>query len=601
MSADRDGGKPGATGPGVGRPPAETPARIQIRKDGSTPGESAVISAADTAMALARDVGTSQTGHAETEAGDVSSSKSGSARIRSSLDDPDVPQLESLVGSTLSGRYQITRKIGQGGMGAVFEATHTLIGKRVAVKVLLDKYARREAIVARLEQEARLASSIGHEHIIDINDFGTTEDGRTFVVMEFLEGESLAECLHREGKLPEQRILRIAYQIASALGAAHAKGIVHRDVKPENVFLLKRKDQDFVKVVDFGISKSLRASDARREEEQVRLTQTGMVLGTPLYMSPEQARGDENLDHRIDIYAVGVIMYELATGRVPFLGTNYLSVISQVLNDEPKSPRSIRPELSDEFEAIVMRALEKDKDSRYQSTEEMVGDLTALLDDPTHSTERARITGPRRKKLLAQRGSRTLLLFGGAAAIAVAAVVVVVMLMRGPDRAAGAAVQDARGAVAVTPDAAPVPDADPKAGTIEFTIVSDPKGAVVYEGSKLLGPTPHRYVAPLNDEKIDLVAHLDGYNDAEFSIRPKIDQRSAPDGVITVQLTKPRKGQGPINKIKKPGTGTDNGGGAGNGAGGSAPKTDLGHNPYKNGPAPKGSGSGSSSDHRDDK
>src|SRR5690348_17021826 len=165
MSADQDGGKPDATGPGVGRPPAETPARIQIRHEASTPGESAVISAADTAMALARDVGTSQTGVAATEAsggvsgsGGLSGTGSGSksGRVRSSFTDDDAAEMSDLIGTTLLGRYKVTRKIGQGGMGAVFEATHTLIGKTVAIKVLLDKYARREAIVARLEQEARL-------------------------------------------------------------------------------------------------------------------------------------------------------------------------------------------------------------------------------------------------------------------------------------------------------------------------------------------------------------------------------------------------------------------------------------------------------------
>ena len=152
---------------------------------------------------------------------------------------PQPPVVDALVGQTLVDRYRLTRKIGQGGMGAVYEATHTLIGKRVAVKVLLEKYAQREAIVARLKQEAQLASSIGNEHIIDITDFGTTEDGRTFVVMEFLEGESLAECLAREGALPEQRILRIARRRRRRSAAAHAKGIVHRDIKPENIFLLE--------------------------------------------------------------------------------------------------------------------------------------------------------------------------------------------------------------------------------------------------------------------------------------------------------------------------------------------------------------------------
>src|SRR5689334_9599613 len=172
-----------------------------------------------------------------------------------------------IVGATLSGRYLVTKKVGQGGMGAVYEATHTLIGKRVAVKVLLEKYAQREAIVARLKKEAQLASSIGNEHIIDITAIGNTEAAGPSVVMKFLEGESVAECLAREHQLPEQRILRIASQACSALAAAHAKGIVHRDIKPENLFLLKRKDQDFVKVVDFGISKSLRASSEDEESQ----------------------------------------------------------------------------------------------------------------------------------------------------------------------------------------------------------------------------------------------------------------------------------------------------------------------------------------------
>ncbi len=301
-----------------------------------------------------------------------------------------------LIGTTLAGRYLVTRKIGQGGMGAVYEATHTLIGKSVAVKVLLEKYAKREAIVQRLEMEAKLASSLRNEHIIDITDFGQTDDGRTFVVMELLTGESLADRLARETTLPEQKILKIVAQAASALAAAHAKDVVHRDIKPENLFLLKdRKDEDFVKVVDFGISKSLRASDD--ENEPPRLTQTGMVLGTPLYMSPEQARGDETCDHRVDIYALGVIMYEAATGRVPFAGNNYLSVISQVLNEHPKPLRELRPELSEEFENIVLKAMEKDRRDRYASAAELQADLTALIDDPTRSSERAKITGPRRR------------------------------------------------------------------------------------------------------------------------------------------------------------------------------------------------------------
>ena len=182
-------------------------------------------------------------------------------------------------------------------MGAVYEAKHALIGKRVAVKVLLEKFHAKSDFVARLLQEARLASSIGHQNIVDVTDFGTTDDGRSFVVMEFLDGESLADLERREAPLPIERSLRIARQAASALGAAHAKGIFHRDVKPENLYLVRRGDADFVKVVDFGISKAVKPG-GDDGAEAYRLTHTGLLLGTPLYMSPEQARGDEDLDHR---------------------------------------------------------------------------------------------------------------------------------------------------------------------------------------------------------------------------------------------------------------------------------------------------------------
>src|SRR3954454_24937423 len=215
-------------------------------------------------------------------------------------------RFDPLVGAALAGRYLIVRRIGEGGMGAVYEAKHTVIGKRVAVKVLLEKFHSNRDLVARLLQEARLAISIGHENIVDVTDFGTTDDGRSFVVMEFLDGEPLAQLVMREAPLPVERSLRIARQVASALGAAHAKGIYHRDVKPENVYLVRRGEADYVKVVDFGVSKAVHT----REEgpEWQRLTRTGMVLGTPLYTSPEQARGGEDIVHRADIWAVGVLL-----------------------------------------------------------------------------------------------------------------------------------------------------------------------------------------------------------------------------------------------------------------------------------------------------
>ncbi len=482
-----------------------------------------------------------------------------------------------IVGSTLSGRYLVTRKVGQGGMGAVYEATHTLIGKRVAVKVLLEKYAQREAIVKRLKQEAQLASSIGNEHIIDITDFGNTEDGRTFVVMEFLEGESLAECLSREPKLPEQRILRIAQQAASALAAAHAKGVVHRDIKPENIFLLKRKEQDFVKVVDFGISKSLRASS---EEEEVRLTQTGMVLGTPLYMSPEQARGDEDLDHRVDIWALGVIMYEAATARVPFSGNNYLSVISQVLNEDPKPVRETRPDVSEEFEAIVGRAMAKERGDRYASATEMLHDLNALLDDPTHSTERAKITGPRR--LLPRPKIPRIAWAVGGIGIAVGGAAIVVTLLMGSKakkeineaHQGGALVGDAGVTITAQPDAAFAPE--PTVAKITLQVVTEPPNAIIYRESERIGKAPSKLVFVKNNKEVKITAQLDGYDDATLMINP---EERVDGGVVTLTLKKPVKGPPKTTKMKPAGQGS--------GAGSSAPVNhtggELSTNPFESG------------------
>jgi serine/threonine-protein kinase len=289
-------------------------------------------------------------------------------------------QFDSLIGVVLAGRYEVLRRIGEGGMGAVYEAKHALIGKRVAVKVLLEKFHAKSDFVARLLQEARLASSIGHENIVDVTDFGTTDDGRSFVVMEFLDGESLAELERREAPLPIERSLRIARQAASALGAAHAKGIFHRDVKPENLYLVRRGDADFVKVVDFGISKAVKPG-GDEGPEAYRLTHTGLLLGTPLYMSPEQARGDEDLDQRADIWALGVLLFECLTGEVPFRANNYLQIISQVLTHEPLSPSRLRPELGipEAVDAVVMRAMEKDRARRYQTMAELERDLERLL------------------------------------------------------------------------------------------------------------------------------------------------------------------------------------------------------------------------------
>ncbi len=537
------GGKP-PSGSQPGRPAADTPQRLVVRSGDGAGGTDSMMGATDTAVAIA-----------------TKSAPTIGALDTAKVEALPKEMLGDIVGSTLSGRYLVTRKVGQGGMGAVYEATHTLIGKRVAVKVLLEKYAQREAIVKRLKQEAQLASSIGNEHIIDITDFGSTDDGRTFVVMEFLEGESLAECLARESKLSEQRILRIIQQATSALSAAHAKGIVHRDIKPENLFLLRRKEQDFVKVVDFGISKSLRASD--EQEEPQRLTQTGMVLGTPLYMSPEQARGDEDLDHRVDIYALGVIMYEAATGRVPFVGNNYLSVISQVLNEQPKPPRELRPELTDEFEAIVTKAMAKDRKERYASAEEMLADLNALLDDPTHSTERAKITGPR-KKLPPKTSSRYLVWIGGVAVIVIGVTFTAMQLMKSSPTKKQPVVHDDAGVAMVVGDAAqaappPVVDAEDELKTINIKFNSEPSGADVTIGGAFKGKTPITLPIILTNKEVTGSIVLAGFDEQPITFNP-LELSKQADPNMFVKLKKPKGGTTPYRAPKQPGNGSGSGG-----------------------------------------
>ena len=547
--------------PGGGRPAADTPNRIVVRSlDG---GNESVIGASDTAVAAAI------TGEALPKLGSMETPVAGTPSVG----------LSDMVGATLSGRYLVKRKLGQGGMGAVYEVTHTEIGGRYAVKVLLEKYAQRDAIVKRLKQEAQLATSLDHEHIIRVTDFGNTEDGRTFVVMEYLEGESLAECLSRESKLPEQRILRIASQTASALAAAHQKGIVHRDIKPENLFLLKRKEQDFVKIVDFGISKNLRQSD--EQEEQPRLTQTGMVLGTPLYMSPEQARGDDDLDHRVDIYALGVIMYESAAGLVPFAGTNYLSVISQVLNNEPKPLREQRPELSEEFEAIVSKAMAKDRDHRYANASEMLADLNALLDDPTHSTERAKITGPRRLAAARARVPKIAWAIGGGGLVVGGVTLAVVLLMGGggnkPEQKPQTIATPPPPVVADAAPAAPPVDAVPEADGIVVKIETIPPGAEILnlDDGNDYGPAPCEASFVVHDRNVKLVAQLEGYDDHSFVVNP-FAQKTKNDPV-KIKLTKAVGRAAKTNKIVPKG-------GSGAAPGGSAAAVphnpDLGGNPF---------------------
>jgi eukaryotic-like serine/threonine-protein kinase len=272
----------------------------------------------------------------------------------------------NLVGTVLDGRYSILREIGRGGMGVVYEAEHVELGKRVAVKVLLDKYQDDDEAVVRFKREALAASRIGSPHIIDVQHIGAAPDGRPYVAMELLEGESLAAIMKQTGPMEAWRALHIIRQVLRATGAAHAKGIVHRDLKPDNIFIVNRDDQqDFIKLLDFGISKFLETTDY---SIKTKLTTTGAVMGTPLYMAPEQAMGAP-VAPGVDIYACGVILYEMLAGRPPFNDGNYNMIVAKLLTAPPPRLDDLRKKLPKPLVAAVHKSLEKDPAARFATAE----------------------------------------------------------------------------------------------------------------------------------------------------------------------------------------------------------------------------------------
>ncbi|MCG8423831.1 MAG: serine/threonine protein kinase [Proteobacteria bacterium] len=289
---------------------------------------------------------------------------------------PIQSQYDKLIGTVLDGRYEIQRKLGEGGMGVVFLAKHIVIEKLVAVKILKRGAARDQNVVRRFVQEARAASRIGHPNIVDVTDFGTTKDGMTYSVMEYVEGDTLSQLIAGKAPVEAARVLPVIAQLAKALGAAHAKGIVHRDLKPDNVFVLARDGRrDFVKIVDFGIAKVI-PIDGDRENVR-RLTHAGSVFGTPEYMAPEQAAGRSDTDHRIDIYSLGTIFYEMMVGQVPHKGDTTVRTLAMQMLDEVVPPRQVRPDLdiSGDIEWVILKALAKKRTERIQTMSELLEHL----------------------------------------------------------------------------------------------------------------------------------------------------------------------------------------------------------------------------------
>ena len=282
---------------------------------------------------------------------------------------------DPLVGAVLSDSYEIVRMIGEGGMGRVYEARHKrLLSKRFALKILHPHLAQQSEVVARFLREAEATSVLHHPHIVSVFDVNRAPDGRPFLVAELLEGEQLGHYLERSRKLAIPDAIRIVRQICHALIEAHAHAIVHRDIKPENVFLVGRAPERSAKVLDFGIS---------RVGEQASMTRTGMVMGTPAYMPPEQARG-EHVDHRADVYAVGAILYQALTGKKPFDDPDPIATLAAVLSREPTRPCTLEASLPPALELIIQKAMAKQPAERYATMRELDRELSKF--DRSHAS-----------------------------------------------------------------------------------------------------------------------------------------------------------------------------------------------------------------------
>ncbi len=296
-----------------------------------------------------------------------------------------------LIGRTIGGKYVVRSILGEGGMGTVFQAEHLALGRSVAVKVLHATQATKRDSIRRFQQEARAAAAIGHPNICGVIDLGSLEDGSPYIVMEMLVGETLADRIALQGGLPFEDVIDILVQVLSGLVAAHEQRIVHRDIKPENVFLTSRVGcPPIAKLLDFGVSKmtgpqvdpSLAGISIppRTPGEELNLTRTGMVMGTPYYMAPEQARGERDLDARVDLYACGVILYEMLTGKRPFTALNYNALLIQVLSSTPRPASELRPALPAAFSAVIEKAMARRREDRYAAAAEFQRDLQALRD-----------------------------------------------------------------------------------------------------------------------------------------------------------------------------------------------------------------------------
>src|SRR6266545_2843090 len=460
---------------------------------------------------------------------------------------------DPLIGSKV-GNYKLVKQLGAGGMGVVYSAEHELMGKMAAVKLLLPELSAHQDIVGRFFNEAKAATKIQHPGIVDVYDFGYHASGHAYIVMELLQGESLTDLLKKG--LQFGRAIDIAWQLASALGAAHKRGIVHRDVKPDNIFVVPdpaTPTGDRVKVLDFGIAK-LTADDSVSMK-----TRTGTVMGTPVYMSPEQCRGSGEIDHRSDIYSMGVIMYEMACGQPPFVRAGFGELITAHIIEEPVPLSEINPSVPGPFELVVMKCLEKEPSTRYQSTSEIETELGAInpeaLTNVTKIPAMQRAGGTGRSKLRSNRSLRSMApkagdgafqitspglgpevgemdevpagagkkrTIGIAIGVMVAAGIGIAVVAGGDKKEAPVA--PAAAPLAAAPAPAPVRPPDLGVAAVKIGVASTPAGASVTraDDGAFLGKTPYRASFPKSGKEMTLVVRLDGY-EAQRVVVPLLD------------------------------------------------------------------------------
>jgi serine/threonine-protein kinase len=462
------------------------------------------------------------------------------------------------VGSVLGGTYRLQRVIGTGGMGTVYEAVHTRLPRRFAVKVLFAEVAAKRDLFERFRREAEIASAAGQEHIVEAYDFNLTEDGLPYIVMELLEGESLRERLDRVAKLSVRDTAEIIGQAASAVGAAHARGIVHRDLKPENIFLCQRGGHDFVKVLDFGVSKLLHS--------QTVSTETGALIGTPQYMAPEQASGAAaDIDPRTDVFALGAIAYECLTGDFAFQAPTPVGVMYSVVHSAPRPMRELRPDAPQALERVIERALSKQRSERYQDCQELTRDLRRASGLASVDTMRSGVSSTaatavvervpevvvirqvasRRVETLEQASletaaveptatrSRLWLMLAGAAVVVPAALIV---FLSRPSQA---------------PSAEPIPtphaasEESPSAPQVRLRLIVQPPNARVELDGVVTKNT--EVVLPRSDQSHELVASAPGYTAQKRSFRAMTDGELvvelAPEQSVPIRAAAPPPGR----------------------------------------------------------